>query len=384
MCLWDRVSIINGVVGSGKSELLTAIATLFLLHPRDDVSLFLVAPTRRMVQDLHAAIARHGVDMTLVACHIGVSNPGELAWDPDYFVAAHVADVGHYHQDIVAAIDNAIKMREGAWTPPPDLATYQRLLALRHEHLDWVLYSKAATLGPRPRVSLSTISSLQKLLGTPGLPQHLVGAEHRLLLVDNYHQCSMHSLMAAIAPFDCVVLAGDHVRAPPTTSWLAHPGPVLPEPRGPSSSTDEHANQAALCNVLATQWSLSQGHTRACHLGQTYHMGRSVVSCLQAMAPNKWTGMTSARATDTFIFPFIFSWVSDGAGTHGCPEMSHSEVVFVHAALTIALELLWGDEQPVLCLAFFPGLLDDFRHWLRFCLRNALTAVGACCNWPVP
>ena len=375
--LGDPLTVVNGVVGSGKTTLMTAIVAMFTLHPCEDATLFMAVPTRRMVQDLHSAIGSHGVDMTFVATSLGVSVPGDdHSWDPDY-LASSIDDIGHYEQDIMAAIDRALSLgcvpTTARQTPAtyrqtvsiPDPVTYQRLMALRHEHLDLVLYSKAAETTPnrRPRVFISTISFLHKLQGATGLlPRRLQEVKHKLLIVDNFHHCSMQGLMTTIAPFDCVILAGDKTRQPPS-DWLDRRR-VLPEPRGPRK-------------VSATAWLSDVGGIRQFSLTRTYSIGKTVLACLEKMCPNTWPATTSAMTGDTLVFPFIFPWLSDHAEVGDSPQVANSHSVFVHAAVTVALELLWGKEdEPVLCLAFFPRLLDHFRDWLYAHLDEALDAVA--------
>ena len=374
--LADHVSIVNGVVGSGKTMLMIAIVAMFTLHPRDDVAVFLAVPTRRKAQGLYEAMADTGMDMTLVATHLGISDPDVFSGDPDY-LAAYLDDIGHYDHDILAALDTAIlncghAMSDGVRSAPPvplprDLVKYQHLLAMRHEYLDLLLYSRTADtiLSPRPRVFLSPISFLQKLQdpGASGsLPRHLKALKHNLLLVDDFHQCSMQGLMTALAPFECVVLAGDKTRAPPA-DWLARPC-VLPEPRQIPKS-------------LASDWLSSVGDLTQFNLMRTYHVRENVVDCLQAMSPN--LEMTSATDRDTVVFPFIFPRLSDSAAANESAELVNDHTVFVHAAVTLALELLWGDfDEPVLCLAFFPELLKNFRSWLSIHLDTVMSMVA---NW---
>ena len=405
--LADRVSVINGVAGSGKSTLITALLAMFILYPRQDVvELFVAAPTRRAVQDLRSAMASHGLYMTVVATHLGVSDPDALA---DAEPAPCVPDIGLYDHDIVAAIDNAIALivgLPGVQMCDRHRATYRRLLALRHEHLDRVLYSDAAT-PPRqrdpihyrpPRAFLSTMSFLQHLHGTSGQPQLRA---KRLLIVDDCHQCSSHSLMSALASFDCVVLVGDNAKSPPR-DWLAIPkdqtqrrargAPVLPEPRAPSPAADQE--QKVLQRCLATDW-LSSVKTPTLKLNMTHNLGPSVVAGLQAMSPTAWPGMTSATTADTLVFPFLFhsqdakaqtpAEIPCGPQPENSPDVCGSPFVFTHAAITIVLELLReSDKQPVLCLAFFPRLLSEFRGFLLRTWKALLTTVGDCCGTKAP
>ena len=133
--LKDHVSIINCVAGSGKTQLMIALVAKFVLKPQvdDAVTVYLAAPTRRMVDELYQSIqSLQGADMSLVA-RLGVSNPddltvrdygGKLDWDPDYF-AAYVAGVAeaqcHYELDTLAAVDNAINLLSGS---PPGCASW--------------------------------------------------------------------------------------------------------------------------------------------------------------------------------------------------------------------------------------------------------------------
>ena len=136
-----------------------------------------------------------------------------------------------------------------------------------------MLYSKTATVCQRPpRVFLSTISFLHTLhLGTSG---HLKGLKHRLLIVDGFHQCYMQGLMFALAPFDCVVLAGNNAIAPPMDRSTApvdptlhsRHAPVLPEPREQSTQVVQRLRPRGPllqtgCLPLASHHSTSGGPT---------------------------------------------------------------------------------------------------------------------------
>ena len=289
------------------------------------------------------------------------------------------------------------------------LGLYNKLLALRHEYLDEVLYSAmheaAGAAHLRPRVLLSTISFLQKLQGNLSSWSRQLKAKRQLLLVvDEFHQCSMEGLLAVLASFDCVVLAGDTEQAPPKDWLTVHEHrlaqaererqyrhqPVLSEP-GSSAAADEQEQvwgdnpfpdirggyrqpPTPLRKHLATEW-LSD-NVRRFDLSQTYRCGPSVVHCLQTMCPDTWTQLESARTADTQVFPFIFSALEDAQTTgSGAAEVTRSKTLFVHAAVAIALEVLVTQtpgNSTILCISFYTRLLDEFRSWLRDALKPIL------------
>ena len=305
--------------------------------------------------------------------------------------ATCIADIDPYDQDILAAIDKALELMEcPSQHDSPCLSKYRRLLALRHEHVDRLLYSKTAAPCPHlpPRVVLSTISFLDSLPSTSEFAQ---GVEHRLLIVDDFHQCSMHGLLPALAPFDCVVLAGDSARLRMPSAERETPrvrdAPVLPAPR----ELEAHVEPPAPGQMLAADWVSALGKARFT-LKQTYGLGPSVVACLKAMSPESWPEMTSASGTDTVVFPLLFLYLRDEEGPPTSDPLSKvvpepiedSESVFVYAALTIALELIADGEEPVLCLAFCPHLLKAFRNFLQSCMEGLLELMAGCCDMKGP
>ena len=210
--LKDAVSVINCVAGAGKTELLLAIALQFLLKPTHDGVVFMVAPTRIMVRELYTKLGKlKGIDMTLVA-RLGVDEEADNDdWEPDFF-AQYIAGIAeakcHYELDILAAIDRAIEVHTPdprAWMRPNSKNTILGLMAVRHEYLDQVLYSAmheaASSAFAHPRLFLCTLSFLQKLQGDlSGWSCKLKEHRRLLLIVDEYHQCSMEGLLAAAGP----------------------------------------------------------------------------------------------------------------------------------------------------------------------------------------
>ena len=270
-----------------------------------------------------------GADMSFVT-RLGVARPDDLTahdggdkrLNPDY-LAAYVASTAeaqcHYELETLAAMDNAIRIL----LPPTGMPTvytlgmYNKLMALRHEYLDEVLYSAmheaAGEALLRPRLLLSTVSFLQKLQGNLSTwSRPLKSRKQLLLVVDEFHQCSMEGLLAVLPSFDCAVLAGDTEQAPPKDWLTAHEHrlaqaeqerhyrrlPVLSEPGSTAEADDEQVLNpfpdirsgyrtgqppAPLRKHLATDW-LST-HVAQFDLKQTYRCGPSVVYCLQTMCP---------------------------------------------------------------------------------------------------
>ena len=292
----------------------------------------------------------------------------------------------------------------------------QRLLALRHEYLDEVLYAAVHEAADqallRPRAFLCTLSFLQKLQGNLShWSRQLKQSKQLMLIVDEFHQASMEGLLAALASFDCVVLAGDTQQAPPK-EWAqeshhraAQKGrelarSELPEPLARSSkrarssrdgpdSSEQAIMQTALADNthggygrapaplrkhLGAAWALDANLPRF-RLSETHRFGASVVDCLKAMSPGTWSDMTSAKTTDTDVIPFVFDYLDDAQG-QSCspPEFTSSRTLFVHAAVALALELVLGHENVVV-MAFYTRLLREFRRYLHVCLPGILSRV---------
>lgn len=196
-----------------------------------------------------------------------------------------------------------------------------RMMALRHEYLDDNVYGamREAANDTLPKVFLCTIGFLQLCQGGRS-PRKLKQLEHSVLLVDDYHHLSFEGLLAALANFEAVIVAGDKEQCPANDTDRDVARVASRAAAGSSAGRaagDLEDNQGggwrapAVPLRRAVSW-LDCTAGRRFQLNTSYCFGPTIVELLGNMAPNVWPGMNCAGPTDTQVFPFVFPYLADG------------------------------------------------------------------------
>ena len=366
-----------------------------------------MAPTCQKVEQLYRAIQHFsGDDTPNVAWLEPAQWDGKpVACKPNCFAdfVTSVAEAQSYWElRVLAAVDNALALFKEEKRPDTDSCTYAQLLALRHEYLDDVMYSTVLKDAPQlpsvPQVFLCTLPFLQTLQGEGRWSQLLKESKKELLkesqmelmlLVDDFHQASMEGLLAALASFDCVVLAGDVEKASPKVAEWCHLRPAWSEPPEPSSPESWGQSKEPLGTRygrraprkhLSSDWVADAG-LPSYQFNKSFTLGCPVTACLKAMSPDTWSDLVhdecAAKHTDTQVIPLLCGYLDDAQYCASTLEVTSSKTVFVHAAVTIAMELVHGQlTQNVLCIAFHRRLLGEFRRYLHRALPDIMKRMG--------
>ena len=230
------------------------------------------------------------------------------------------------------------------------------LLSERHLYVDGEVYSaitaRMQEACNRLRVVVSTSSQLIKINGrvsfwTAWLAPH----KRRVLVQDEFQLESAEEAAASVAPFDCLVAAGDVKQAP----WNEHQQISL---RHPPRSEQRYTSPlqwmpagrwAQACGALGRGLDFKPGW-------ETLRFGQEVVDVLKALFPDHFGELRCGPGQrDTVIVPVLFeNLVCEWEFAH--KEVLRAEAVFAAALFCIAVEMVVagtpeaGDKAAVLVI----------------------------------